>query len=157
MEHEGEKACCVFGGTAWSGRFILVIDPAGNGDRPECDRSPAPDAAPMGVSGGVDSSVSDDGDSQFFGVAQSGAGCTAGAPLELYGLQLAAGLLWTVIFFSGRRYALAFFWLALYWLLAFFTALSFAKRSRAAGWLMAPYLLWLTFAGYLNFAVWRMN
>ena len=84
-------------------------------------------------------------------------GCTAGAPLELYGLQLAAGLLWTVIFFSGRRYALAFFWLALYWLLAFFTALSFAKRSRAAGWLMVPYLLWLTFAGYLNFAVWRMN
>ena len=84
-------------------------------------------------------------------------GYTAGAPLELYGLQLAAGLLWTVVFFSGRRYALAFFWLVLYWLLAFFTALSFAKRSRAAGWLMAPYLLWLTFAGYLNFAVWRMN
>ena len=84
-------------------------------------------------------------------------GCTAGAPFELYGVQLASGLLWTVVFFSGRRYALAFFWLVLYWLLAFFTALSFAKRSRAAGWLMAPYLLWLTFAGYLNFAVWRMN
>ena len=84
-------------------------------------------------------------------------GCTAGAPLELYGVQLASGLLWTVVFFSGRRYALAFFWLVLYWLLAFFTALSFAKRSRAAGWLMVPYLLWLTFAGYLNFAVWRMN
>jgi len=84
-------------------------------------------------------------------------GCTAGAPLELYGVQLASGLLWTVVFFSGRRYALAFFWLVLYWLLALFTALSFAKRSRAAGWLMAPYLLWLTFAGYLNFAVWRMN
>ena len=75
----------------------------------------------------------------------------------LLGNFLASGLLWTVVFFSGRQYALAFFWLVLYWLLAFFTALSFAKRSRAAGWLMVPYLLWLTFAGYLNFAVWRMN
>ena len=90
MEHEGEKACCVFGGPAWSGRFILVIDPAGNGDRPECDRLPAPDAAPMGVSGGVDSSVSDDGDSQFFGVAQSGAGVYGGRPLGV--IRSAAGI-----------------------------------------------------------------
>ena len=84
-------------------------------------------------------------------------GCTVGAPLELYGLQLAFSLLWTVLFFTGRRYALAFFWLIAYWLLILGTAWSFVRRSRAAGWLMAPYLAWVAFAGYLNFAVWQLN
>ena len=50
-----------------------------------------------------------------------------------------------------------FFWLIAYWLLILGTALSFARRSRAAGWLMAPYLAWVAFAGYLNFAVWQLN
>ena len=107
MEHEGEKAYCVFGDPAWSGRFILVIDPAGNGNRPESDRSSAPDAAPMGVSGSVDSSVSDDGDSQFFGVAQSGGGAYSGRPLGV--IRIAAGgwpavdrdiFLWTAVCFG---------------------------------------------------------
>ena len=84
-------------------------------------------------------------------------GRRVGGALELYGLQLGSSLIWTVLFFTGRRYALAFFWLIAYWLLILGTALSFARRSRAAGWLMAPYLAWVAFAGYLNFAIWQLN
>lgn len=84
-------------------------------------------------------------------------GQTTGGALELYALQLGFSLVWTVLFFTGRRYALAFFWLVAYWLLILWTALKFFRCRRGAGWMMVPYLLWVAFAGYLNFAVWQLN
>ena len=84
-------------------------------------------------------------------------GRRVGGALELYGLQLGSSLIWTVLFFTGRRYALAFFWLVVYWLLILWTAVKFFRCRRAAGWLMAPYLAWVAFAGYLNFAEWQLN
>ena len=34
---------------------------------------------------------------------------------------------------------------------------TFRKVDPIAAWLQVPYLLWLTFAAYLNFGVWRLN
>ena len=84
-------------------------------------------------------------------------GRRVGGALELYGLQLGFSLIWTVLFFTGRRYALSFFWLIAYWLLILWTAAKFFRCRKAAGWLMVPYLAWVAFAGYLNFAMWQLN
>lgn len=86
---------------------------------------------------------------------------TSGKPdrtaLAVYGLQLAFNFLWSVFFFGLGWYLFSFFWLIFLWFLIFAAMLLFRKSSRAAGWLMLPYLLWVAFAGYLNFSIYLMN
>lgn len=77
--------------------------------------------------------------------------------LTLYGLQLAFNFGWTLIFFNLQNYGFAFFWLLALWVLILLTTIRFFKETRAAGWLMLPYLLWVTFAAYLNAGVWLLN
>ena len=77
--------------------------------------------------------------------------------LALYGAQLVFNFFWTLIFFNLQNYALAFFWLLALWLLILLTTLQFFKETTAAGWLLVPYLAWVTFAGYLNAGVWLLN
>ena len=77
--------------------------------------------------------------------------------LALYGVQLALNFFWPLFFFNLQNYALAFFWLLALWLFILLTTLRFFKETPAAGWLMIPYLLWVTFAGYLNAGVWLLN
>ena len=43
------------------------------------------------------------------------------------------------------------------WLLIAATLRAFRGLQRTAAWLLAPYLAWVSFAGYLNFVLWRMN
>jgi tryptophan-rich sensory protein len=43
------------------------------------------------------------------------------------------------------------------WIAIVITISLFRKVSRPAAWLLAPYLAWVTFAGSLNFAIWRLN
>ena len=77
--------------------------------------------------------------------------------LFLYGIQLAMNFGWSLIFFNAQNYMLAFFWLVALWVLILLTTISFFKETKAAGWLMIPYLLWVAFAGYLNAGVWLLN
>jgi tryptophan-rich sensory protein len=51
----------------------------------------------------------------------------------------------------------AFYWLIALWLSIAGTMLAFAPHSRTALWLLVPYLAWVTFAGVLNRAMWRLN
>ena len=83
-------------------------------------------------------------------------GDTAGA-FRLYGAQLAVNFLWPILFFSLKLYSVAFLWLVLLWALVFFTWRRFRAISSAAGWLLVPYLAWVTFAGYLNFGIFLLN
>lgn len=77
--------------------------------------------------------------------------------LNLFIAQLIINFFWSPIFFNARAYGLAFFWLLLLWALVFLMFLEFRKVDKTAARLQIPYLLWLTFAAYLNWAVWQLN
>ncbi len=77
--------------------------------------------------------------------------------LILYAISLAINFFWPVIFFNMRDYMFAFVWLAVLWIWVVYTAYRFYKADKAAGLLMLPYILWLTFALYLNYAIWTLN
>jgi len=82
---------------------------------------------------------------------------TAEGPLAAWGVQLVLNAVWSALFFGLRRPDLALAELAALWCVVLATTVLFWCRSRAAGWLMVPYVLWTTFAGALNFAIWRLN
>lgn len=73
--------------------------------------------------------------------------------LFYYVLQLIVNILWPFLFFRLGLYMVAFFWLLLLWYLVFVTWQKFKLLDRRAGLLLVPYLIWLTFAAYLNLAV----
>ena len=77
--------------------------------------------------------------------------------LRIYLVQLAFNFFWSILFFDLRAFGLALAWLAALWLLILLMILAFRTADRAAAWLQVPYLLWVTFAAYLNAAVWRLN
>ena len=77
--------------------------------------------------------------------------------LVLYGIQLAFNFLWPIFFFSLSAYLFAFIWLVALWLLILATTVSFYRISDIAGYLMIPYLVWVTFAGYLNLGIYLLN
>lgn len=79
------------------------------------------------------------------------------AAFTFYLIQLAANFLWPIFFFTLEWYFFSFFWLLLLLILVIITILLFSKISKAAAYLMIPYLLWLIFAGYLNLAVALLN
>jgi len=77
--------------------------------------------------------------------------------LTLYGVQLLFNFFWPQIFFSVRLYGLALIWIIVLWVLVLLTQRRFARIDRTTGLLMLPYLLWVTFAVYLNAGVWYLN
>lgn len=77
--------------------------------------------------------------------------------LRLFLVQLAFNFFWSIIFFQFQDFGVALAWLVVLWALILWMLLSFRQVDRAAGWLQVPYLLWVTFAAYLNFGVWLLN
>lgn len=74
-----------------------------------------------------------------------------------YYLQLAVNFFWSLIFFNLQNFLFAFIWLVLLWVLILITLRRFYAISKTAGWLLVPYLVWVAFAGYLNFAIFLLN
>lgn len=77
--------------------------------------------------------------------------------LGLFVIQLAVNALWTWLFFVWRLGAVAFGEILLLWLLIGANIALFARFSRFAALLLAPYLAWVSFACALTFATWRLN
>ena len=77
--------------------------------------------------------------------------------LSTYVYQLIVNFLWPVFFFSFQWYFFAFLWLAFLWILVAKMILEFGAISKTAALLNVPYLLWLSFAGYLNLGIWLLN
>ncbi len=77
--------------------------------------------------------------------------------LTFYAIQLALNFFWSLIFFNLEAYLFAFIWLVVLWAFIALTMLSFYKISKPAAYLLIPYLLWVTFAGYLNFSIYLLN
>lgn len=78
-------------------------------------------------------------------------------PLAVYALQLLLNCAWSWLFFGLQRPVWALADVALLWLAIAVTAVLFLRRVRTAGWLMLPYLAWVTYAAALNLAIVRLN
>ena len=74
-----------------------------------------------------------------------------------FGVQLFFNFFWSLIFFNARAYLFAFVWLIFLWLAIIAKTYFFYKINKNAGKLLIPYLVWVTFAGYLNLAIFILN
>lgn len=77
--------------------------------------------------------------------------------LSLFLTQLAFNALWSWLFFAWRLGGPAFADILLLWVLILATLVAFWRAERLAGILLLPYLLWVSFAAFLNYAVWQLN
>ena len=75
----------------------------------------------------------------------------------LYLIQLALNAAWTPIFFGAHALGWALVEIIVLWLAILVTMTAFLRVNRIAGWMLAPYLAWVSFAAFLNFTLWRMN
>lgn len=77
--------------------------------------------------------------------------------LSIYAYQLTVNFLWPTFFFNFRWFFFSFLWLLLLIFLVAAMIREFYKISKPAAYLNIPYLIWLLFAGYLNFTIWWLN
>ena len=80
-----------------------------------------------------------------------------GNALKIYGIQLFFNFMWSLLFFNGNLFLFSFIWLAVLWALIAVMINEFNKINSLAGKLQIPYLIWVTFAGYLNFMIYVLN
>ena len=81
----------------------------------------------------------------------------AADPMQLFLLQLLLNVAWSAVFFRFRAPGLAFLEIGALWCAILLTAIAFGRTAPVAGWLMIPYLVWVSYATALNFAIWRLN
>ncbi|MFH1369092.1 MAG: TspO/MBR family protein [Elusimicrobiota bacterium] len=77
--------------------------------------------------------------------------------MTIFFIQLALNTLWSIVFFGmhsivGGLFVILFLSSFIIW-----TTVCFMLISKTAGWLMAPYILWVSFATVLNAAIWKLN
>ncbi|WP_251861717.1 TspO/MBR family protein [Clostridium sp. Marseille-Q2269] len=77
--------------------------------------------------------------------------------LVYFFIQLALNFLWTIIFFRFRLYGVAFLELLLLLIFILLTTFEFYKIDKVAAYLMIPYIIWVSFAGILNYSIWILN
>lgn len=75
----------------------------------------------------------------------------------LYFIQLFLNFLWSIIFFRFNLYGIAFIELLILLAFILLTTFEFYKIDKIAAYLMIPYIIWVSFAGILNGAIWLMN
>lgn len=71
--------------------------------------------------------------------------------------QLLLNVLWSLIFFGMHSLGFAFFELLMLWFAILFTIINFYRISRIAALLLVPYIIWVSFAGFLNYFLWIIN
>ena len=77
--------------------------------------------------------------------------------LYTYAISLFFNFFWSIIFFNMRSFLFAFVWLLALLFFIIRTIMKYKEINPIAAYLQIPYLLWVTFAGYLNFAIWLLN
>ncbi len=75
----------------------------------------------------------------------------------LYITQLIFNFFWSIIFFNMKQYLFAFIWLIILWILILLLIINAHKLNKLNTYLLLPYLIWVTFAGYLNFGIMILN
>jgi len=77
--------------------------------------------------------------------------------LVIFGGQLVLNVLWSIIFFGLHSPGRAFVEIVALWLTILWTITAFYKIYRPAAYLLIPYILWVSFAAYLNYSIWMLN
>lgn len=80
-----------------------------------------------------------------------------GAPKGLFLIHLVFNSLWSVLFFGFKSPGLALVEIVILWVLITAVIVQFRRFSKLAAWLLLPYFLWVSFAGSLNFSIFRLN
>ncbi len=77
--------------------------------------------------------------------------------MAVFAIQLILNVLWSVLFFGMKSPFYAFIEIIILWIAILATIILFFSISRPAGYLLVPYILWVSFAALLNFSIWRLN
>jgi translocator protein len=77
--------------------------------------------------------------------------------LFVFLFQLSLNATWSVLFFGFRSPLAGLAGIILLWIAIVLTIYKFFKLSKTAGWLLIPYLLWVSFASVLNYTIWQLN
>ena len=77
--------------------------------------------------------------------------------LWIYVAQLLLNAAWTPIFFGAREIGWAFVVIVALWVAILITVAAFMRVSKTAGWMLLPYMAWVSFAAVLNYTLWRLN
>jgi len=76
---------------------------------------------------------------------------------KMFAAQMILNVLWSVFFFGMGNFWLAFGEILVLWAFILATIVSFAKINKTAAWLLVPYILWVSFASYLNLTIALLN
>ncbi len=77
--------------------------------------------------------------------------------IAIFTAQYILNILWSVIFFGLHRPDFAFFAIIGLWISIIYLMINFYRVSKLAAWLLVPYIVWVSFAVYLNYAIWVLN
>ena len=77
--------------------------------------------------------------------------------IAIFAVQYVLNILWSFVFFGWRLPSLAFLVILALWFAIIFTIINFYRISKLAAYLLVPYILWVSFAGYLNYSIWQLN
>ena len=80
-----------------------------------------------------------------------------GGAYFFYLIQLIINFAWSFIFFTFRLYGLSFLWIILLLVFVVITFIKFIKIDKVTGFLLIPYIIWLVYAGVLNYFIWMLN
>lgn len=77
--------------------------------------------------------------------------------VRIFAAQLAVNFIWSIVFFNARAYLAAFILIIVLWAAILAMIASFHKCDKTAAYLQIPYFFWVTFAAYLNWAIYALN
>jgi len=77
--------------------------------------------------------------------------------LALFAIQLILNSSWSVLFFGTHSLIRGFVCIVFLWFAILLTMIKFFALSSTAGWLLVPYILWVSFASILNYFIMVLN
>ena len=77
--------------------------------------------------------------------------------ITFFAIQLGLNSLWSILFFGLKRPEVSLLEIFFLWLAILINLILFRRIKKSAGWLLLPYLLWVSFAAVLNFSIWQLN
>jgi tryptophan-rich sensory protein len=77
--------------------------------------------------------------------------------VKVFIIQLVLNIVWSIVFFGLQRIDAGLIEIISLWFVILATIMVFHRVSRPAAWLLVPYIAWVSFAGYLNYAIWALN